>query len=78
MYPGRQRGDALLADKAVLAFIREKAAKARFVNALDFLPAFGAIPCSERVVQDGFLITAGGVTSGIDFGLTVVAELLGR
>ena len=47
-------------------------------NAMDFLPSFGATPVSERVVQDGALITAGGVTSGIDFGLTVIAELLTR
>ncbi|MBB4000622.1 hypothetical protein [Aureimonas pseudogalii] len=45
---------------------------------MDFLPAFGAVPAFERVVRDGSLITAGGVTSGIDFGLVVVAELLGR
>ncbi|MDQ0394806.1 DJ-1/PfpI family protein [Labrys monachus] len=47
-------------------------------NAHDFLADFGAIPVEGRVVQDGTLITAGGVTAGIDFGLTVVAELLGR
>ena len=47
-------------------------------NALDFLTRFGATPIAERVVRDGTLITAGGVTSGIDFGLTVVAELLGE
>ena len=47
-------------------------------NALDFLERFGAIPVEDRIVQDGTLITAGGVTSGIDFGLTVVANLLGR
>jgi len=29
-------------------------------------------------VRDGNLITAGGVTAGIDFGLAVVAELLGQ
>lgn len=46
-------------------------------NALDFLPHFGATPVAERVVRDGNLITAGGVTSGIDFALTVVAELFG-
>jgi cyclohexyl-isocyanide hydratase len=32
----------------------------------------------SRVVKDGNLITAGGVTSGIDFGLSVVAELAGE
>ena len=44
----------------------------------DFLPKFGAIPVHGRVVRDGNLITAGGVTAGIDFGLAVVAELLGE
>jgi cyclohexyl-isocyanide hydratase len=44
----------------------------------DFLERFGAIPVHARVVRDGNLITAGGVTAGIDFGLTVVAELVGQ
>ena len=44
----------------------------------DLLEKVGAIPVNGRVVRDGNLITAGGVTSGIDFGLTVVAELAGR
>lgn len=47
-------------------------------NARDLLPRFGAIPIDGRVVQDGNLITAGGVTAGIDFGLAIVAELAGR
>ncbi len=47
-------------------------------NALDLLERLGAIPVEDRVVRDGNLITAGGVTSGIDFGLAVIAELLGR
>lgn len=47
-------------------------------NAHDFLARLGAIPTEGRVVRDGKLITAGGVTSGIDFGLAVVAELLGE
>jgi cyclohexyl-isocyanide hydratase len=46
--------------------------------ARDALAGFGAIPTAGRVVRDGNLITAGGVTAGIDFGLTVVAELAGR
>lgn len=41
----------------------------------DLLPLVGAIPAKARVVRDGNLFTAGGVTSGIDFGLTVAAEL---
>lgn len=47
-------------------------------NAMDFLPHFGATPVYERVVKDGNLITAGGVTSGIDFGLSLLAELMGE
>jgi cyclohexyl-isocyanide hydratase len=47
-------------------------------NAMDFLPRFGATAVEERVVRDGALITAGGVTSGIDFGLSVIAELIGQ
>lgn len=47
-------------------------------NAMDFLPQFGATPVHERVVRDGNMITAGGVTSGIDFGLSVLAELFGQ
>src|SRR5215813_3388989 len=47
-------------------------------NSHDFLAKFGAIPTHGRVVRDGNLFTAGGVTAGIDFGLTMVAELLGE
>ncbi|SUB02716.1 transcriptional activator FtrA [Pannonibacter phragmitetus] len=47
-------------------------------NAMDFLPLLGATAQEGRSVRDGKIITAGGVTSGIDFGLTVVAELLGE
>jgi cyclohexyl-isocyanide hydratase len=43
----------------------------------DLLPLVGATHEPGRVVQDGKVITAGGVTSGIDFGLTVVAEVAG-
>lgn len=45
---------------------------------LDLLSAFGATPVAERVVVDGKLITGGGVTAGIDFGLRVAAEHAGR
>jgi cyclohexyl-isocyanide hydratase len=46
--------------------------------AMEFLPAFGATPVQERVVVDRNRITGGGVTAGIDFGLSVVAALAGR
>lgn len=42
------------------------------------LPIFGAIPTEGRVVHDRNRITGGGVTAGIDFGLTVVGDLRGR
>lgn len=44
----------------------------------EYLPAFGAIPVAERVVRDRNRISGGGVTAGIDFGLTLAAELAGE
>lgn len=43
-----------------------------------YLPAFGAEPANERVVRDRNRLSGGGVTAGIDFGLTLVAELAGE
>ena len=43
----------------------------------DMLKDFGAIAVAERVVRDRNRISGGGVTAGIDFGLTVAAELAG-
>jgi putative intracellular protease/amidase len=43
----------------------------------DLLKDFGAVPDTRRVARDGNIITGGGVTAGIDFALTVVAELRG-
>lgn len=45
---------------------------------MDLLPAFGAIAVSERVVVDGNIVTGGGVTAGIDFGLKLAAEIAGE
>lgn len=42
------------------------------------LEALGAIPVHERVVRDGNLMTGGGITAGIDFALTLVAEMFGE
>jgi cyclohexyl-isocyanide hydratase len=39
------------------------------------LPSVGAIPQHGRVVRDGDVFTGGGVTAGIDFALTVAAEI---
>ena len=41
----------------------------------DALEALGATVVHERVVADRNRLTGGGVTSGIDFGLTLLAEL---
>jgi transcriptional regulator GlxA family with amidase domain len=44
----------------------------------DLLPKFGAIPAEGRVVEDGRLITAAGVTAGMDFGLHMSLKLRDR
>ena len=41
------------------------------------LPLVGAEPAPGRVVVDGGTITGGGVSAGLDFGLTVAAEVAG-
>ncbi|MGU3360712.1 DJ-1/PfpI family protein [Methylobacterium sp. M6A4_1b] len=101
--PGGLGVNPLMRDAAVLAFLRDQAARARYVTSvctgalvlgaagllrgrratthwasLDLLAAFGAIPVSARVVRDGNLLTGGGVTAGIDFALTLAAELSGQ
>ena len=43
----------------------------------DLLRLFGAVPVDARVVEDGPLVTAAGVTSGIDAALRVAAILRG-
>lgn len=45
---------------------------------LHLLPELGATPVAQRVVRDRNRISGGGVTSGIDFGLTLAAELAGE
>ncbi|WP_404954253.1 DJ-1/PfpI family protein [Streptomyces sp. 147326] len=44
---------------------------------LDQLPQFGAEPTGERVVFDGKYVTAAGVSSGIDMGLTLLGRIAG-
>ena len=44
----------------------------------DALAGFGAIPTDARVVRDRNRITGAGVTAGLDFGLTMIAELRDR
>lgn len=44
----------------------------------DALERYGAIPVKERVVADRNRMTGGGVTAGLDFGLTLLAGLRGE
>ena len=44
---------------------------------MHLLPLFGAIPVNERVVADGNIVCAAGVTAGIDGALRVAANLRG-
>lgn len=102
--PGGTSGTlAAVQDKATLAFIRDRASRARYVTSVctgslilgsagllkgkratshwsvvPLLTQFGATPVSERVVRDGKVITAAGVSAGMDFGATLVAELRGK
>lgn len=46
-------------------------------TAFELLPIFGAIPVNERVVMDGNMVFAAGVTAGIDGALRVAANLRG-
>ena len=44
---------------------------------LDALADYGATPTGRRVVEQGKVITAAGVSSGIDMGLTLAAKIAG-
>ena len=39
------------------------------------LPLVGAVHEAARVVEDGNVVTSGGVTSGLDFALTLIARM---
>ena len=45
---------------------------------LDRLNLWGAIPVSQRVVEDGKIITAAGVSAGIDMALLLAAKVAGQ
>jgi putative intracellular protease/amidase len=44
---------------------------------LDRLKEYGAIPTGRRVVEQGRIVTAAGVSAGIDMGLTLAARIAG-
>jgi putative intracellular protease/amidase len=66
-------GSLLLAAAGLLA---GKKATSHWL-ALDQLAAYGAEPTLERVVEQGKIITAAGVSSGIDMGLRLAAHIAG-
>ncbi|NQV83317.1 MAG: DJ-1/PfpI family protein [Rhodospirillales bacterium] len=47
-------------------------------RAMADLVSFGAIPTDRRVVREGKVVTAAGVSSGIDMALTLAAEIAGE
>lgn len=44
----------------------------------DELATLGAIPVAERVVEDGRIVTAAGVSAGLDMALTLAARVAGE
>lgn len=51
---------------------------ASYWYARDTLAKYGATPKAERVVIDRNRITGGGMTAGVDFGISVVGTLMGH
>jgi len=47
-------------------------------GSIDQLSLLGVQPVAERIVRDRNRMTGGGVTSGIDFALALVSEMVGR
>lgn len=45
---------------------------------VQLLPYFGAVPVDQRVVRDGKIVTAAGVTAGLDGALVIAALLRGN
>ena len=67
-------GSLILAAAGVLA---NRRATTHWI-ALDNLRALGAVPVSERIVTDGTVITAAGVSAGIDLALRLATMLHGE
>ncbi|HKP60253.1 MAG TPA: DJ-1/PfpI family protein [Polyangiales bacterium] len=61
---------------AAAGLLRGKRATSHWL-ALSGLREFGAEPCSERVVFDGQVVTAAGVSAGIDMALSLVDRIYG-
>jgi putative intracellular protease/amidase len=101
--PGGAGTRPLLADEAVLGWLREAHSGSRWTTSVctgslllgaagileglratshwiwrDYLRGFGAEPVDERVVEDGKVITAAGVSSGIDMALRLAHREAGE
>ena len=75
-FDGNYEMEALLPNGKVAGLLQGKRATTHWAFT-DLLPLVGATPEKARVVRDGNVFTAGGVTSGIDFALTIVGEIYG-
>ncbi len=62
---------------AAAGLLKEKRATSHWL-ALEQLRELGAEPVSERVVFDGKIVTAAGVSAGIDMALTLAARIAGE
>lgn len=61
---------------AAAGLLRGRRATSHWLT-LEELRRFGAEPTGERVVTDGKYVTAAGVSSGIDMGLTLLGRIAG-
>jgi cyclohexyl-isocyanide hydratase len=78
--PGCRFVTAVCTGSLVLAaagLLRGRRATSHWMS-LERLARFGAEPVKARVVEAGPFVTGGGVTAGIDFGLTLAERLAGR
>jgi len=86
--PGGAEATSAALDPEFIAQVRRLGLSARYVTsvctgslilgAAGLLEGRRATPDPGRVVRDGNVITGGGVTAGIDFALTVLAEVGGE
>jgi cyclohexyl-isocyanide hydratase len=100
MLPGGFGSNAAMEDQEILAFVKDRGQRARYVTSVctgslilgaaglldgykaathwgfyDGLAAMDIEGVHERVVADRNRLTGGGVTAGLDFGLTLLAKL---
>ena len=62
---------------AATGILQEKKATSHW-GAIHMLSDYGAIPSSERYIQEGKIITAQGVSAGIDMAIFLVGQIVGE